>query len=125
GILANVIAGRIAREMNLNGPNYVVDAACAASLAGLHAAIEHLRAGTADMMLVGAVDITNNPLGYMCFAKTHALSPRGRSRPFDHTADGIALGEGVACVILKRLADAERDGDRIYAVIKGIGASSD
>src|SRR5262249_31744408 len=65
------------------------------------------------------------PYAYMAFSKTHALSPRGRCRPFDAGADGIALAEGVAAVILKRLADAERDGDRIYAVIKGVGASSD
>ena len=61
----------------------------------------------------------------MSFAQTHALSPRGRCRPFDDSADGIAIGEGVCAVVLKRLADAERDGDRIYAVIKGIGSSSD
>lgn len=125
GFLLNVIAGRIARELNLNGPNYVVDAACAASLAALHAAIEQLRMGTSDMMLVGGADATNNPFCYMCFSKTHALSPRGHSHPFDDGADGIALGEGIAVIVLKRLADAERDGDRIYAVIKGIGSSSD
>ena len=76
-------------------------------------------------MLVGGADGTNNPFGYMSFAKTQALSPRGRSRPFDDTGDGIALGEGIGCVVLKRLADAERDGDKIYAVVKGVGASSD
>ncbi len=61
----------------------------------------------------------------MSFAKTHALSPRGRSRAFDAGGDGIALGEGVAAVVLKRLSDAKRDGDKIYAVLKGIGSSSD
>jgi acyl transferase domain-containing protein/NAD(P)H-dependent flavin oxidoreductase YrpB (nitropropane dioxygenase family)/NAD(P)-dependent dehydrogenase (short-subunit alcohol dehydrogenase family) len=125
GFLANVVAGRIARELDLGGPNYVVDAACAASLAALHAGIEQLRTSTADMVLVGGADLTNNAFCYMSFAKTYALSPRGRSRPFDDTADGIGLGEGVAVVVLKRLADAERDGDRIYAVIRGIGASGD
>lgn len=125
GFLLNVIAGRIAREFNLNGPNYVVDAACAASLAALHAAIEQLRQHTSDMMLVGAADATNNPFCYMCFSKTHALSPGGRSRPFDDSADGISLGEGIAVLVLKRAVDAERDGDRIYAVIRGIGGSSD
>jgi polyketide-type polyunsaturated fatty acid synthase PfaA len=125
GFLMNVIAGRIANRFDLGGPNYVVDAACAASLAALHAAIGQLRLGTVDAMLVGASDGTNNPFCYMSFAKTHALSPRGRSRPFDNSADGIALGEGIASVMIRRLADAERDGDKIYAVIKGIGASSD
>jgi acyl transferase domain-containing protein/NAD(P)H-dependent flavin oxidoreductase YrpB (nitropropane dioxygenase family) len=125
GFLTNVAAGRIARELDLHGPNFTVDAACAASLAALHVAVEQLRSGTTDLMLVGGADGGNNPFGYMSFAKTHALSPRGRSRPFDDSADGIALGEGIGCVVLKRLADAERDGDRIYAIIKGVGASSD
>lgn len=125
GFLLNVIAGRIARELNLNGPNYTVDAACAASMAAFHAAIEQLRSGTSDMMLVGGADGTNNPFCYMSFSKTHALSPRGRSRPFDESGDGIALGEGIGVVVLKRLKDAEADGDKIYAVIRGIGSSSD
>ncbi|HTU18481.1 MAG TPA: beta-ketoacyl synthase N-terminal-like domain-containing protein [Gemmataceae bacterium] len=125
GLLGNVVAGRIARELDFHGPNFTVDAACAASLAALFTAVEQLRSGTADFMLVGAADGTNNPFGYMSFAKTHALSPRGRSRSFDDTGDGIALGEGIGCIVLKRLADAERDGDKIYAVIKGVGASSD
>ena len=125
GFLGNVVAGRIAREFDFHGPNFTVDAACAASLAALFTAVEQLRSGTADLMLVGAADGTNNPFGYMSFAKTHALSPRGRSRSFDDSGDGIALGEGIGCIVLKRLADAERDGDKIYAVIKGIGASSD
>jgi acyl transferase domain-containing protein/NAD(P)H-dependent flavin oxidoreductase YrpB (nitropropane dioxygenase family) len=125
GFLMNVVAGRIARELDFNGSNYAVDAACASSLAALHAAIEELRSGTADLMLVGGADATNNAFCFMSFAKTHALSPRGHCNPFDDSADGIALGEGLACLVLKRLADAERDGDKIYAVIKGIGSSSD
>ena len=70
-------------------------------------------------------DTVQTPYAYMAFSKTHALSPQGRCRPFDAAADGIVLSEGSAAVVLKRLADAERDGDRIYAVIKGMGASSD
>ncbi|MDV7210010.1 SDR family NAD(P)-dependent oxidoreductase [Azotobacter beijerinckii] len=125
GILENVIAGRVANRFDLRGTNFVVDAACASSLAALDAGIRQLRSHDADVAVVGAIDATNNPIGYLCFAQTHALSPRGRSRPFDDSADGIALGEGVVSLVLKRLGDAERDGDRIYAVIKGIGASSD
>src|SRR5579883_231888 len=125
GFLGNVVAGRIAREFDFHGPNFTVDAACAASLAALFTAVEQLRSGSADFMLVGAADGTNNPFGYMSFAKTHALSPRGRSRSFDDSGDGIALGEGIGCIVLKRLADAERDGDKIYAVIQGVGSSSD
>jgi polyketide-type polyunsaturated fatty acid synthase PfaA len=125
GFLGNVIAGRIAHAFDFHGPNFTVDAACAASLAAVFTAVELLRSGSADFMLVGGADGTNNPFGFMSFAKTHALSPRGKSRAFDAGGDGIALGEGVAVVVLKRLADAVRDGDKIHAVIKGIGSSSD
>jgi polyketide-type polyunsaturated fatty acid synthase PfaA len=125
GFLGNVIAGRIAREFDFHGPNFTVDAACAASLAALFTAVELLRSGTSDLMLVGGTDGTNNPFGFMSFARTHALSPHGKSRAFDANGDGIALGEGVAVVVLKRMVDAERAGDKIYAVIKGVGSSSD
>ncbi len=125
GFLMNVVAGRISNRFDLGGTNFVVDAACASSLAALQAAAEQLRAGVCDAALVGAVDGTTNALCYMCFAKTHALSPDGHSKSFDDAADGIALGEGLGAMVLKRLADAERDGDNIYAVITGIGSSSD
>lgn len=125
GFLGNVVAGRVANRLDLRGANFTVDAACASSLAALDVGIKQLRSGDADIALVGAVDGTNGPVSFMSFAQTHALSPRGRCRPFDDGADGIAIGEGVCAVVLKRLADAERDGDRIYSVIKGIGSSSD
>ncbi|MFF9869686.1 SDR family oxidoreductase [Streptomyces sp. NPDC013953] len=125
GMLANVVAGRVANRLDLRGPNYTVDAACASSLAALDVACKELVLGTSDVMLCGGADLHNGINDYALFTSVHALSPTGRSRAFDEAADGIALGEGVACVILKRLADAERDGDRVYAVIKGVGASSD
>lgn len=125
GFLGNVVAGRVANRLDLGGSNFTVDAACASALAALDVGVKQLRNHDADVALVGAVDGTNSPVGFMAFAQTHALSPRGRSRPFDDGADGIALGEGVTALVLKRLNDATRDGDRIYAVIKGIGSSSD
>ncbi len=125
GFLGNVVAGRIANRLDLGGTNYVVDAACASSLAAVHAGIAQLRLGWSDVALIGTVDGSNNLFCYQCFSKTHALSPGGHSRTFDDAADGIGLGEAVAAVVLKRLSDAERDGDKIYAVIKGIGSSSD
>jgi acyl transferase domain-containing protein/NAD(P)H-dependent flavin oxidoreductase YrpB (nitropropane dioxygenase family)/NAD(P)-dependent dehydrogenase (short-subunit alcohol dehydrogenase family) len=125
GVLANVIAGRIANRLDLGGANYTVDAACASALAALDLACKELRAGTSSMVLAGGADVNNGIHYYLMFAAVQALSQTGRCRPFDASADGIALGEGVACVVLKRLADAERDGDRIYAVIKGIGSASD
>jgi acyl transferase domain-containing protein/NAD(P)H-dependent flavin oxidoreductase YrpB (nitropropane dioxygenase family) len=125
GNLPNVVAGRIANRFDLGGANFTVDAACAASLAAVDAACKQLSAGAADMMLCGAADLHNSIGDFLMFGSVFALSPTGRVATFDSAADGTALGEGVACVTLKRLADAERDGDRIYAVIKGVGAASD
>ncbi|MFC3452730.1 SDR family NAD(P)-dependent oxidoreductase [Amycolatopsis speibonae] len=125
GTLANVISGRIANRLDLGGTNYTVDAACGSSLAALDLAVKELRAGTSSMVLCGAVDLHNGVNDYLMFTSAGALSPTGRCRPFDSAADGIALGEGVACLVLKRRADAERDGDRVYAVVKGVGAASD
>jgi acyl transferase domain-containing protein/NAD(P)H-dependent flavin oxidoreductase YrpB (nitropropane dioxygenase family)/NAD(P)-dependent dehydrogenase (short-subunit alcohol dehydrogenase family) len=125
GILTNVSAGRVANRFDLGGTNYTVDAACASSLAAVSLAVKELEAHTSEMVIVGGVDTMQNPFTYLCFSKTKALSPRGRCRTFDAGADGIVISEGLAIMILKRLADAERDGDRIYAVIKGVGSSSD
>ncbi|MDN5667761.1 MAG: acyltransferase domain-containing protein, partial [Renibacterium salmoninarum] len=125
GMLSNVISGRIASRLDLGGANYTMDAACASSLAALDVACKELTLGTADMVLCGGADLHNTINDYLLFASVTALSPTGRSRAFDRNSDGIALGEGVGCLVLKRLADAERDGDRIYSVIRGIGSSSD
>ncbi|HEY2063219.1 MAG TPA: SDR family NAD(P)-dependent oxidoreductase [Amycolatopsis sp.] len=125
GVLANVIAGRIANRLDLGGANYTVDAACASSLTAVDAACKELAGGTSDLVLCGGADLHNGINDYLLFASAHALSPTGRSATFDSAADGIALGEGVACLALKRLSDADRDGDRVYAVIKGVGAASD
>ncbi|PKV88929.1 type I polyketide synthase [Streptomyces sp. TLI_146] len=125
GMLANVIAGRIANRLDLGGANYTVDAACASSLAALDVACKELASGTSEMVLCGGADLHNGINDYLLFSSVRALSPTGRSRTFDASADGTVLGEGVACVALKRLADAERDGDRVYAVVKGIGSASD
>ncbi len=125
GLLGNVAAGRIANRFDLGGTNCVVDAACASSLSAIHMAALELYAGRSDMAITGGFDTFNDIFMYMCFSKTPALSPTGNSRPFDHNGDGTILGEGLGAVILKRLDDARRDGDQIYAVLKGIGSSSD
>src|SRR5205823_13555504 len=104
---------------------FAIDAACASSLAALQLGVNELQTGTSEVSVVMGADAVQTPYAYVAFSKTHALSAKGKCRPFDEAADGIVLSEGVGVVILKRLADAERDGDRIYAVIKGIGASSD
>ncbi|MFD6160029.1 SDR family oxidoreductase [Nocardia sp. NPDC060256] len=125
GLLSNVVAGRIANRLDLHGINCTTDAACASSLAALSAAVAELALGRTDLMLVGGVDTLNHITMYLCFSKTPALSPSGDCRPFSDRADGTMLGEGLAMFALKRLADAERDGDRIYAVLRGMGSSSD
>jgi acyl transferase domain-containing protein/NAD(P)H-dependent flavin oxidoreductase YrpB (nitropropane dioxygenase family)/NAD(P)-dependent dehydrogenase (short-subunit alcohol dehydrogenase family) len=125
GILLNVAAGRVANRFDLGGVNYTVDAACASSLAAVYLGVRELVTGESDIVIAGGADTVQNPFGYLCFSKTHALSPRGRCRPFDAMADGIVISEGLAALVLKRLADAERDGDRIYAVVKAVAGSSD
>lgn len=125
GVLMSVAAGRIANRFDLGGVNYTVDAACASSLAALDLGVRELESGTSDMVIAGGVDTDQGPVAYLCFSKTHTLSAQGRCRPFDEKADGIAISEGIAVIVLKRLDDAERDGDRIYAVIKAVGGSSD
>jgi acyl transferase domain-containing protein/NAD(P)-dependent dehydrogenase (short-subunit alcohol dehydrogenase family) len=125
GLLGNVVAGRIANRLDLGGTNCVVDAACASSLSALHLAAMELADGRCDMAITGGVDTLNDIFMYMCFSKTPALSPTGNARPFDHEGDGTILGEGIGMLVLKRLDDAVRDGDRIYAEIIGLGTSSD
>ncbi|HEY5700586.1 MAG TPA: SDR family NAD(P)-dependent oxidoreductase [Gammaproteobacteria bacterium] len=125
GLLGNVAAGRIANRFDLGGTNCVVDAACASSLSAIHMAAMELHAGDADMVISGGLDTFNDIFMYMCFSKTPALSPTGTSRPFSADGDGTILGEGLGIVVLKRLSDADRDSDRVYAVIRGVGAASD
>ncbi len=125
GMLANVVAGRIANRLNFGGMNCVVDAACASSFGALKMAISELVEHRSDMMLTGGVDTDNTIMAYISFSKTPAVSPSENVRPFDAKSDGMMLGEGIGMIVLKRLEDAERDQDKIYAVIKGIGTSSD
>ncbi|HEX04675.1 MAG TPA: acyltransferase domain-containing protein, partial [Bacteroidetes bacterium] len=125
GMLFNVTSGRIANRLDLGGINFTVDSACASSLTSVAMAVSELESGRADMMITGGVDVHQHIGSFISFAKTHALSPTGKSRAFDKDADGIVLSEGVTILVLKRLADAERDGDHIYATIKGWGSSSD
>ncbi|MCV7019288.1 beta-ketoacyl synthase N-terminal-like domain-containing protein [Mycolicibacterium aichiense] len=125
GLLGNVIAGRVANRLNLGGANFVTDAACASSLSALQSALHRLYLHESDVVLTGGVDALNDVMMYMCFSKTPAFSATGDCRPFSEGADGTIIGEGVGMVALKRLADAERDGDQIHAVIRGLGSSSD
>src|SRR6202142_3012779 len=124
GELANCIAGRIANVFNFHGPNYVVDAACASAMAAISAAAEGLVANDFDVAVTGGIDRNMGASTYIKFCKIGALSATG-TRPYAEGADGFVMGEGAAIFLLKRLADAERDGDKIYAVLRGMGGSSD
>lgn len=124
GFVSNVASGMIANRLDLMGPNYIVDAACASSLLALEGAVRELRDGRCDVMLCGGVQVQTGPQIFMVFCNINALS-RDRVRPFSRNSSGTLLGEGAGFLVLKRLSDAEADGDRIYALIRGIGAASD
>ncbi|HUO15262.1 MAG TPA: SDR family oxidoreductase [Verrucomicrobiae bacterium] len=124
GELANCIAGRIANIFNFHGPNYVVDAACASAMAAISAAAEGLVENDFDLAVTGGIDRNMGASTFVKFCKVGALSATG-TRPYAEGADGFVMGEGAAIFLLKRLADAERDGDKIYAVLRGIAGSSD
>jgi len=124
GELSNIIAGRVANVFNFSGPNFVTDAACASSLAALQAAVDGLENRKFDAVLTGGIDRSMGPESYVKFCKIGALSADG-SRPYADGANGFVMGEGAVVMLLKRLEDAEAAGDKIYAVIRGIGGSSD
>ncbi len=125
GVLTNINAGRVANRFDLGGTNVILDAACASGLMAVGKAVNELVDGSANMALAGAVDVGQVPFQFLGFSNTRALSPTGELQPFGRGANGTVTGEAITFVVLKRLVDAERDGDRIYSVIKGIGTSSD
>ena len=124
GELGNIIAGRVANLFNFHGPNFIADAACASALAAIDAAVEGLEAGDYDAVITGGIDANMGAPSFIKFSAIGALSATG-TRPYHDGADGFVMGEGAAVFLLKRLADAERDGDHIYAVLRGIGGASD
>ncbi|MDX2547346.1 polyketide synthase [Streptomyces sp. WI04-05B] len=125
GLVPNLAASRVANRLDLRGPAYTVDAACASSLVAVDQAVNELASGRCDVMLAGGVHHCHDITLWSVFSQLRALSPSQRIRPFHRGADGILIGEGTGVVVLKRLADAERDGDRVYAVIRGTGVASD
>jgi acyl transferase domain-containing protein/phosphopantetheinyl transferase len=125
GLVPNLAASRIANRLDLQGPAYTVDAACASSLLAVDHAIAELDRGRCDMVIAGGVHLCHDVTLWSVFSQLRALSPSQQIRPFDRRADGILIGEGIGMVVLTRLADAERRGDRIYAVIRGSGVASD
>ncbi len=125
GLIPNIIVGRIANRLDLMGPTYTVDAACASSLIAVQLAMRDLLTGECDLALAGGSQVWM-PVGTLnVFCQLGALSRDQQIRPFDKNANGTLLGEGIGMMVLKRLSDAERDGDRIYAVLRGVGVASD
>ncbi|QWF83716.1 type I polyketide synthase [Amycolatopsis sp. CA-230715] len=125
GLVPNLAASRVANRLDLGGPAYTIDAACASSLLAVDHAMTELATGRCDAVLAGGVHHCHDETLWSLFTQLRALSPSERISPFSRHADGLLIGEGTGVVVLKRLADAERDGDRIYAVVRGTGTSSD
>jgi acyl transferase domain-containing protein len=124
-VIPNILAGRVANRLDLMGANYVIDAACSSSLIAIDLGVNNLLLGKSDLALVGGITAGMPAQGLMIFSQLGALSRQPALRPFDRHADGTMLGEGAGIVVLKRRGDAEKDGNRIYANIKGIGVASD
>ena len=122
---AGLPGGVIARALGLSGGSFTLDAACASSLYAIKLACDALRSGRSDAMITGGVARPACLYTQMGFSQLRALSPSGRPAPFDAAADGLVVGEGAGMFVLKRLADAVRDGDKIYGLIRGIGLSND
>ncbi len=125
GVLTNMIAAAVAQELDLHGPAYSVDAACASGMVALADAVNGLVAGDLDCALAGGVYLAITPEHHVAFSRIGAISRSGHCLPFDARADGFVQGDGGGAVVLKRLADAQRDGDRVYAVLRGIALNND
>ncbi len=125
GIVPNLAASRIANRLDFAGPAYLVDAACASSLIAIEHATHELESRRCDLVLAGGVHHCHDTTLWSVFTQLQAVSQSHQIRPLDRRADGLLIGEGTGVVALKRLSDAERDGDRIYAVIRGTGVASD
>ena len=125
GTAHSAIAGRLSYWLGLHGPNLAIDTACSSSLVAVDLACQALRNGSCDMAFAGGVNLLLSPNGYVYFSRLRALSPTGRCHTFSDDADGYVRSEGCGMVLLKRLSDAQRDGDRILAVIRGTAVNQD
>ncbi|MBI2373977.1 MAG: aminotransferase class I/II-fold pyridoxal phosphate-dependent enzyme [Deltaproteobacteria bacterium] len=125
GVLTNMSAATISQTFDLNGPSFAIDAACASASVAVWTAVQQLRAGLIDVGLAGGAYLNLTPDNLIAFTRVGAISPNGACRPFDVSASGFVQGDGVGVLLLKRMTDAVRDCDRVYAVIKGVGCNND
>ena len=125
GTATSIAAGRLAYFLGLRGPCMAIDTACSSSLVAVHQAIESLRKGECNSALAGGVNLILEPAAMIALSEVRALSPDGRCKTFDQSADGYARGEGCGMVLLKRLSDAVKDGDRVHALIRGSAVNHD
>ncbi|MGV0810959.1 type I polyketide synthase [Mycolicibacterium boenickei] len=125
GNALNAISGRVAFALGLEGPAVAIDTACSSALVAIHQACQALRSGDCDMALAGGVNVLLSPVTVVAASRARMLSPVGRCKTFDSSADGYVRSEGCGILVLKRLSDAERDGDRVCAVIPASGVNQD
>ncbi|WP_335982309.1 beta-ketoacyl synthase N-terminal-like domain-containing protein [Streptomyces sp. CA2R106] len=125
GAALSIAANRLSYALDLRGPSMAVDTACSSSLVAVHHAVRSLAGGETDTALAAGVNLLLSPALTLAFQRAGALAPDGRCKTFDAKADGMVRGEGCVVAVLKRLADAERDGDRVLAVIRGTAVNSD
>lgn len=125
GNALNAISGRVAFAMGFEGPAVAVDTACSSALVAVHQAVQALHSGDCDLALAGGVNVLLSPVTTIAASRARMLSPVGRCKTFDSSADGYVRSEGCGILVLKRLSDAERDGDRVLAVIPGSAVNQD
>lgn len=125
GLSPSVASGRISYTLGLHGPAVTMDTACSSSIVAMHLAMQALRAGECDLALAGGATLLMSPTAHIELCRLGVLSPTGRCAPFSAEADGTVWAEGAGMVLLKRVADARRDGDRILAVLRGSAVNQD